>query len=427
MVSILIAILAISGTTAFFYFKVFNPNEKLLATKVDTLGLENRAATMIENMDNDSLMARLQREDAHDKIEKTDVKSYHIRLKLKPLITSIVLIVALSLSIVLIPDTKAAPIIPSSDSETQEPIESDSESEEERDLEDEIIEAMIQQIIKIIDESGVKQELKDQLYDIVDQLRIDLQTVESLQAKIDLINEARDEILRLIEEALEEYDIGHGMLRYQITSLLGSAIIDKDLDGVDSAIDLMEAYMRAQSDLDAEINALFQIIDRILTKATKEENEALIEAVEHFRGNLRFDDESTLSSTMDTAAEEIKNALLTEIMDPQESEEQQELEELEQDIDSAIQDALDQLEQQEQQDSDDSQGQDSDAQSSDDANKPPHHSDDPLDSEPMIDGNTPYLNIYTEYYNRIMEAIASDETITDEERQFIEKYLDMLK
>ena len=426
--SIVFAIVFISGATLFSYFKFFNPNEKLLAAKVDTLGLENRASTMIENKDNDSLMAKLQREDAEDKITKTDVKTYHIRLQLKPLVASTVVILALFLCITLIPERHITPTDGTNtsseiiDSSSEEPID------DQKDKEDEIIDALINQLIEIVDEAKVSDELKMQLYEIIENLRIKLEDVDNLQTKIDLINEAREEILKLIEEYLEEYDIGHGMLKYDITSLLGKAIIDKDLDGVDAAIDLMEAYIRAHPDVQEEIDKLYEVIKTILSKATKEENEALIEAVTNFRSNLRYGDESTLEATMNQAAEEIKNALLTEIMDPQESEEQQELEDLETDIDSAIQDALDQLEDQQQQDQQQDQGSDeADSDDQEEANRPPKISDDPLDSEPVIDGNTPYLSIFEEYYEKIMEAIANNEEITDEERAFIEMYLNMLR
>lgn len=425
LLSIILTLVLVVATSVFFYVKIFNPSEKLLAVKVDTLGLENRASTMIENKKNDSLMARLQREDAITHIEKTDVKDYKIRLKLKPLIISIVLILAVFLAILLIPN-KPKNNNPTDDYPSSTEIE-DSESEsssEEEDREEEIIDKLITDLIEIIDNAEVNQELKDQLYEKVEKLNEDIKDEENLQTKIDKIKQAKEEIEEIIDEALAEYDIGKAMQRFDLTEKLGEVISDKAIDKVDNAIDLMEAYMRSQDNLQQQIDGLKDILNQVLEMATKEENEALIEAIKNFKANLLLADDNYLSDVMDMAAEDIKNALMSDTSMPQDSDEKPQMEELQQDINNAIQEALDALEQQEEE-----QGNQDNQENQDqsDANKPPVIKDDPLESEKIIDGNTPYLSVYDEYYAKILELLASDETITDEQREFIEKYLEMLK
>ena len=58
--------------SVFFYF--FRPTDKKFAKELDSLGLEQRVITMYEYQDDDSLMAKVQRENAIEHINKFDSK-----------------------------------------------------------------------------------------------------------------------------------------------------------------------------------------------------------------------------------------------------------------------------------------------------------------------------------------------------------------
>ena len=57
-------LLTAAASTAILYFAKFRPTVKSNSRRIDSLGLEERAITMIEYQNDDSVMARLQREDA---------------------------------------------------------------------------------------------------------------------------------------------------------------------------------------------------------------------------------------------------------------------------------------------------------------------------------------------------------------------------
>ena len=63
-----------------FYFVKFHPTVAANAKRIDRLGLDERAITMVELADDDSYIARKQREDALDKISKLEPKQIHIKI-----------------------------------------------------------------------------------------------------------------------------------------------------------------------------------------------------------------------------------------------------------------------------------------------------------------------------------------------------------
>ena len=67
-------------TAAIFYFAKFRPTVKSNARRIDGLGLEERAITMIEYKNDDSVMARLQRDDALAALER--IKNSNIRFSI---------------------------------------------------------------------------------------------------------------------------------------------------------------------------------------------------------------------------------------------------------------------------------------------------------------------------------------------------------
>ena len=63
-------VFAAAASTAILYLTKFRPTVKSNSRRIDSLGLEERAITMIEYQNDDSVMARLQREDAIAALKK---------------------------------------------------------------------------------------------------------------------------------------------------------------------------------------------------------------------------------------------------------------------------------------------------------------------------------------------------------------------
>lgn len=72
------------------YFAVFRPDDKTVAKRVDSLGLKDRLITMIELKDDDSYIAKRQREDAKIQLSKVDVKSVKFAVAKSLIIAAIV-------------------------------------------------------------------------------------------------------------------------------------------------------------------------------------------------------------------------------------------------------------------------------------------------------------------------------------------------
>ena len=87
-ITIIICAITTIITSCISYYKLFKPTEKQLATRIDALGLEERMLTMEELKDNNSYIAKLQREDTIKHLET--IKPNLIKLIISiPLVISV--------------------------------------------------------------------------------------------------------------------------------------------------------------------------------------------------------------------------------------------------------------------------------------------------------------------------------------------------
>ena len=87
--------LLIPGTaaiTACLYFFKYRPNTVKNARRLDSMGLEERLVTMVEYQNDESFMAKVQREDAKAALEKLSISDIKLNLGRKLLITVTVLL-----------------------------------------------------------------------------------------------------------------------------------------------------------------------------------------------------------------------------------------------------------------------------------------------------------------------------------------------
>ena len=93
-IGFIIMAIVTAGFTPLLYYTKFRPSKKMIAKRVDALGLEERLLTMAQLEGDDSFIAKRQREDAHAAIE-------NVSSKLVKIVVSIPLIVLASISMVL--------------------------------------------------------------------------------------------------------------------------------------------------------------------------------------------------------------------------------------------------------------------------------------------------------------------------------------
>ena len=105
-----------------FYLARFRPNAVKNARRLDRLGLEERLVTMVEFEKDDSVMARLQREDAKAQLEKIKPSSVKLRITRKLAIPLLIVMVlyALMLTVTIL---SASGVIPGGDELIEDAVE----------------------------------------------------------------------------------------------------------------------------------------------------------------------------------------------------------------------------------------------------------------------------------------------------------------
>ena len=78
--TIIIGILVGALAAVVFYFKIFKPDTKAIARRIDRLGLEERLITMTELENDDSYIAMRQREDAKFKLSNVDISGLKFKV-----------------------------------------------------------------------------------------------------------------------------------------------------------------------------------------------------------------------------------------------------------------------------------------------------------------------------------------------------------
>ena len=103
-------IVTTAAAGAIFYFTKFKPTVKGNARRIDGLGLEERVITMIDYASDDSLIAKLQREDAIKALKDVDEKSLKLIIT-KKMIISLAVSAALGLTMVILASLNAVGLL----------------------------------------------------------------------------------------------------------------------------------------------------------------------------------------------------------------------------------------------------------------------------------------------------------------------------
>lgn len=453
LITIIIGLIIGIVTAIILYVKKFAVSIKDIARRIDEQGLEERVITMVEYENDSSQMITLQKEDTKRELEKINAKAIPLKIAKWSLIVMISCLILSVPTCFLKPASAAStkpPVI--------EPIDPDVPIEPEKPIEDEvedIIKKLLDELHKIIDNAAVNKNVKDLLNQIVDKLEEDLKQENlTIDEKVEMIKETKEEILRIIKEnTIFRMTIAGVLKLYPITKSLGDAIQQRKIEDVDPALESIRTTINNSVNKEAEITKLIGILNEALEKATDEDNMGLIDAIKTFVTDLggelpeptpdeggedapednpkkelkRFaQDEKPepakdFDEAIDNAKENVKNALMSD----------EQMEEIGKDIATEIQDALDAISKAQQDDENkDEQEQPStggnDGEESDEDTPPTKVDDqDPLQSEKVIDGKTPYLEVLEEYKQQIIDYLNNND-LDDETRKMIETYLEMI-
>ena len=275
------------------------PTRKRTAARVDGLGLQERAGTMLAYEKEDTVMARLQRQDATEHISATKTRAMRLQLKKSAWIFCVVALV-LAVTVTALPyDVFAFGEGPDPEQQRQE----------------ELVRNMIDSLRESNKESKLDEPGKDRVQQILDELEEALQNAESELERAALIEEAREKIEALLATRQVNDKIGEALQKYERTAALGGGIINKSEKEIGEALDGLELLVT--EDTEQRLPLCQDIVDALRESAVDDQN-VLYCAVAAISVdlNLTNPDKATytedVAAAMDRALEDIMAALKTQ-------------------------------------------------------------------------------------------------------------------
>lgn len=265
----------------FAAFFIRYPTRKRVAARIDAMGLQERATTMLAFQNVDTEIVQLQRTDAITHIQKASPKQMKLQIKRADCLICIVSI-CLAFVMLVLPFNVFAFGETADNADAQQ---------------DQIIKDLIAQLREDVKEAELEEQLKESLDQIIDELEEDLESAESELEQAAQIQQAIKEMQGLMEKALTKNKIGEALQKYELTRDLGEAISDGDAEKVSSALDSLESSLAADTDL---VTQLSETITSALSDSGVAEDDALYNALAELSYTLVL-----LDITSDTYAENL--------------------------------------------------------------------------------------------------------------------------
>lgn len=482
-ITLLSLILIIGGASSvigalLLYFIKFKPNLKVVARRVDQIGLEERVITMLELENHDSFMAHLQRKDAKAKLQEVTPKVLPFQSFKKPVLALLSILIVTFISLLFLSqevyakytkqyeiqfNTQGGTLVEAQLVSGGEIIEVPKNPKkegfdfiywyekdinvsfdfgtqifedktlyakwEEKSDEDKIIEQLIKGLRGIADRANVSEELKADLHAYIDALEEDIKRDDTLETKLAKIEHAREEILRRIQEEIDSIKIikiGEALKEFETTFELGEAILTKKPKDIDEAIDHLVETLLSIEDREEEIEALLQTADDIeeALEIATEENPRLRKTLQDLADYLRYlaqeiiegeEPEDVLDNEFIEEMEETKE----ELKDALGEESQTPEEELQEDVEEEFEEAIDELtgNEENEEEEDNETGNGSGSEQGEDGNPFP---EDLIPS--VIDGKTQYISMLENLKEQAGQKLL-DPTLTQEQRDALNKYI----
>ena len=202
----------------------YRPTDKKVAVRIDMLGLKDRAYTMLENAENQSYMAGLQRKDAGVHIQRKKAGDMKLFFSKKMLCATMICFL-LSATMLCLPYDILSFADPKDEFELKQ---------------EQIIKDLIEDLREEVKNSLLDDEVKDELDDVIDKLEQDLNKTDSELEQAGKIEDAKDEISDILDKLLSKNKIGAALQKYPLTKELGVAISKGDTQKVTTALDNLE-------------------------------------------------------------------------------------------------------------------------------------------------------------------------------------------
>ena len=432
---------ATAGFSVLFYFKRYRPDTKMTAARVDGIGLEERVITMMQFKDSDNPMLNRQRDDAEAALKTVTTKQMKMRF---PLVLIVVLVVIALVSVFMMSYSTVLAVNAEAQGETP------SVGDDNLSDEDKIIRDMIKALRDEIDAAKISEELRSQLHQLVDDLEASLKPTDTLEVKIAKIMDTADKIHKLIQDYLNRSTIGEELMKHDTTYDLGYAIDSKDIDKIREAFQKMydsiaplvdqakyDQILQTALDIDTALNDAINT-PPALQKALEDLRDALLRALppppEEDGEEPKTNDE--INQELQDAFKDAQDALEDFFQD--QAQQDKNAEDLDDALQDVFKDAMEQLGQEFEypKDPDDEKDKDKDPDEEEGGKKPegggsesgnpnPNPDDGSL-KDTVKDGKTHYKDLFDKGYADELRELLESGTLTDEDRQIIQDYLDML-
>lgn len=411
------------GFSVLFYFKIFRTTLDKTASRVDGMGLDERVITMLEFADSDNVIAQMQRQDTAAILQGvTPKKMKFAKTKVFIILASFMAAIACAAILMMSFSTVKAEEFKRQEEENaaaadKEPVLSE---------EDQRIKQMIEDLRKIIEEARIENSLRNKLNGMVDDLEDSLKPTDTTEIKIAKISETAQKIHKILEN-----DIPYQLQQHDTTKTLGEALDSDDITKIEKAFEDMYnsiAVLAGQKKYDQLKQTAYDILQSIDDAEARDVDlkEALEKLAEAFLKAIPPppEEEGEEPKSDDEVNKEVQDAIqdaLDAIKDNKDD-----IDQADKDIQDTINDAMADLGQEVTPPNEDEEDKKDEEKDEAEANKPSHPSNDgEIIYDSVIDGKTPYIDVYDEYYKKALELLASG-NLTDEERQIIENYIGLL-
>ncbi|MDQ2087190.1 hypothetical protein RBH29_12205 [Herbivorax sp. ANBcel31] len=277
---------------AFVFSYILMPKPFKIAKIADSLGLKERVVTSYELKDDESDLAKIQRNDALKVVKRTDFKSlYKINVPYSKFLTGILLL-SLTLTVFMIPTEarERAQLKEDMENETKEQIEKIKEERENLNKDEKV---SLEKLAKV--------------NEVVDSLLEELKDIKDEEEAIKALSKARNELDELKNDDLEDLQrISDKLKESQLSKDLGEALEKGDMEGVREELEGLEENLKNISD-----ESLNEFLEK-LQEAIKElsENEKLSEKLEELIEEAKLKDEEDIQEMLDKLED-----LLEELID----------------------------------------------------------------------------------------------------------------
>ncbi len=287
------------------YFAVFRPTLRDAARRVDALGLEERTITMLSMEGSGQGLEELQRADTAAALGRLP----HNRLKLSifkiPAAIACVALLALSLTVI-VPNAQGLyePLAPAR-------------------TEQEILDGLIEDLrAEIENAEHVRDEIKDQLHEMVDRLEEELGRLEATEDKMNAIRDTANRIHELLDKEQTRHQLGEALKEFENTKELGDAIQKGDSQDIDQALESIRDKIEAaenNGEMSDELKDLAASIDKAVDKAGREDDpltnalknlsSQLKEAAKDSEENKKEDASNKTDEAIENARDQINEAI----------------------------------------------------------------------------------------------------------------------